>query len=106
MASLALSYRLDQHSRLALNLLYNSRRNLPEGYQSLVDPASRDAGNADAFVLVDFSAARRVNRHFSVELRVRNVFDEEVFSPSIENPAEYDSQWPGRSVGLYLTGHF
>lgn len=104
--SLAAAWQFHPRYRLMGDLLYNARRDINETYQSGVDSSLRNADNAAAFMLVNLGLEAQLGKNSSAELRINNLFNEQAFSPNIQDPSEYDIEWPGRSIGLWLRSSF
>lgn len=103
-ANALVDYRLTTRGdRVGLHVTGLSRRLVPSNYQSDVPLENSDASNAAGFVRLDTFATIRFLPRAHLDLKVRNLFDGTVFSPSFDNMSGYDTEWQGRSFRAQLT---
>ncbi|MDM8546826.1 TonB-dependent receptor [Candidatus Venteria ishoeyi] len=100
--SLATAWQFHPKYRLMGDLRYNSRRSVSGVYQSGVDESLQQLDNPRSFVLVNLGLEAQLKPQITTELRISNLFNERAFNPNIQDPTEYDIEWPGRSISLGL----
>lgn len=87
-------------------LNYMSDRLVSGAYQSGVPAAVRNPSNADGFAKLDIYANVHLFRNLDLRLKGANILDKKIFSPPFDDPAKYDSQWPGRVLLGELVFHY
>jgi outer membrane receptor for ferrienterochelin and colicins len=85
---------------IGLSAIAASRRDVPAGYQSAVPAAVRRLENADAYFRSDVFVSARLRGKLFGSFKVTNVLDSLTYSPPIDNPANYDIEWPGRTFEI------
>lgn len=103
-ATVQLSYQFYKDYSLYWDIIYYSDRGMEENYQA--DSAIQSPENSDSIWLSNLSLQVDVTKELSLSIGVNNLFDSDVYSPSIDPVSDYDSQWPGRRVELGVQWQF
>ena len=101
-----IGYRFGKGHRVGANLFYFGDRDVPEGYQSGVPVENQDRGLADAFFKLDLYGKWSFSQRLALKAHVYNALDEEIHSPSFDDPAKFDNEWPGAEFRGTLTYKF
>ena len=96
--SLQLNYSFNASNQLYWDIIYYSDRGVPSDYQT--GAQIQQADNSDGFWLANIHLKRQVNDTVSVALKVENVFDENIYSPTPDPASDYDNQWSRRYIDL------
>jgi outer membrane receptor for ferrienterochelin and colicin len=105
MLSLLASYRFDHRLTGGFKLEYASSRETADFYHHDVFDEGLKAASRDhpgSYYLVDLFASADLGERLNLDLRITNLFDEEVYFPRLSDMREYDTELPGRRFELTL----
>jgi outer membrane receptor for ferrienterochelin and colicins len=100
------TYRFLKNYQVGLNAIYFSDRKVPADYQEDVPDEVKNPDNANGFVKVDLFAGAQLANKLDFTVKVRNLFDADIYSPPYGNSAAYDIEWPGITFDVGLRYRF
>ena len=103
-ASIEINYHFSKRYQFYWDLIYYSDRGVPDNYQE--NSAIIDYENANGFLLSNMSLQITVNEKLNLSFSISNLFDENIYSPSLDPASDYDSQWSKRKFNLSLYWQF
>lgn len=100
------TYRFMKKYQVGINTNYFSDRKVPDNYQDDVPDDVKNPANANGFVKVDLFAGVELAQKLDFNLKIRNLFDADIYSPPYGDPAGYDIEWPGMTFDVGLRYRF
>ena len=100
------TYRFLKNYQVGTNINYFSDRKVPSNYQEDVPDDVKNPANANGFVKVDLFAGAELMSKLDLTLKVRNLFDADIYSPPYGDPTGYDIEWPGITFDLGVRYRF
>lgn len=99
-----LNYQFFNDYQLYWDVIYYGDRDVSPSYQS--KSAVQQSNNANSFVLSNFNIQTKLGNNMTLGLRINNLFDHKVYSPSPDPASDYDSQWSERHIELNAKWQF
>ena len=96
------TYRFLKNYQVGINTNYFSDRKVPANYQEDVPDEVKNPANANGFVKVDLFAGAELMSKLDLNLKVRNLFDADIYSPPYGGSDGYDIEWPGITFDIGL----
>ncbi len=107
MISLLVAYQINDTYRLSVDSVYNSSVKESDDYLSNLNINESDIdSNLDSYILVNLNLNINLNKKLSMDVKVNNLFDKDIYHPNFSDPTEYNIENPGRSVAIYLKYEF
>lgn len=104
--SLNAHYQYSTAWALGSRFLYYSRRNTPPNYHHKVPLAVKFNDNSGIITKTDLFVEWQPVQQITLNVSIDNLFNEAQFSPSIDNPEQYDAEWPDRAITGKLSYQF
>lgn len=102
--SIEVNYQFSKRYQIYWDVIYYSDKNVPTNYQeksAIINPS-----NAGAFFLSNVNLKMAMNEKLSLSFTVNNIFDENIYSPTLDPSSDYDSQWSKRKIQLRMHWKF
>jgi outer membrane receptor for ferrienterochelin and colicins len=99
------NYTIAENYSVGLNAIYFSDRNVPVDYQTESEVQNPD--NAKGFVKFDLTAsAKLMDKKLTINAKICNLLDADIYSPPYGGQGDYDIEWPGRTFRIGVNYNF
>ena len=100
------SYRFLKKYQIGINSIYFGDRKVPNNYQEDVPDGVKNPANANGFLKVDFIARAELFEKLDFDFRIKNIFNQKIYSPPYGSPSGYDYEWTGTTFNMGLRYRF